>query len=146
MRQFACTFGNHPCALAKSHYRKASFELLFPTSISSLPWRHNERDGFSNHQRLDCLLNRLFKRRSEKAKKLRVTGLCQGKSPVTGEFPAQGASKAENVSIWWRHHAINEKHTIRRPSNAVVTWPPHLNWQVSIWISPMVVCLLLLKP
>ena len=25
---------------------------------------------------------------------------------VTGEFPAQTASNAENVSIWWRHHAI----------------------------------------
>ena len=23
---------------------------------------------------------------------------------VTGEFPAQMASYAENVSIWWRHH------------------------------------------
>ena len=22
----------------------------------------------------------------------------------TGEFPAQRASNAENVSIWWRHH------------------------------------------
>ena len=27
-----------------------------------------------------------------------------GNSPVTGEFPAQMASNAENVSIWWRHH------------------------------------------
>ena len=36
--------------------------------------------------------------------KLRVTGLCAGNSPVTGEFPAQMASNAENVSIWWRHH------------------------------------------
>ena len=25
-------------------------------------------------------------------------------SPATGEFPAQMASNAENVSIWWRHH------------------------------------------
>ena len=33
-----------------------------------------------------------------------VTGLCAGNSPRTGEFPAQGASNAENVSIWWRHH------------------------------------------
>ena len=24
---------------------------------------------------------------------------------VAGEFPAQMASNAENVSIWWRHHA-----------------------------------------
>ena len=36
--------------------------------------------------------------------KLRVTGLCEGNSPGTGEFPAQMASNAENVSIWWRHH------------------------------------------
>ena len=35
---------------------------------------------------------------------LRVTGLCAGNSPVTGEFPAQRASNAENVSIWLRHH------------------------------------------
>ena len=28
----------------------------------------------------------------------------RGISPVTGEFPAQRASNAENVSIWWRHH------------------------------------------
>ena len=33
-----------------------------------------------------------------------VTGLCAGKSQVTGEFPAQMASNAEGVSISWRHH------------------------------------------
>ena len=70
----------------------------------SLEWRHNERDGVSNHQPHDCLLNRLFSRRSKKISKLRVTGLCAGNSPVTDEFPAQMASNAENVSIWWRHH------------------------------------------
>ena len=42
--------------------------------------------------------------RSKKTSQLRVTGLCEGNSPVTGEFPAQRASNAENVSIWWRHH------------------------------------------
>ena len=26
--------------------------------------------------------------------------------PGTGEFPAQRASNAENVSIWWRHHDV----------------------------------------
>ena len=35
---------------------------------------------------------------------LRVTGLCEEDLPVTGEFPSQRASNAENVSIWWRHH------------------------------------------
>ena len=67
-------------------------------------WRHNDQYGVSNHQPYDCLLNRLMKRRSKKASKLCVTGLCVGNSPVTGEFPAQKASNAENVSIWWRHH------------------------------------------
>ena len=50
------------------------------------------------------LLNRLIRRRSKKTSKLRVIGLCAVNSPVTGDFLAQRASKAENVSIWWRHH------------------------------------------
>ena len=37
------------------------------------------------------------------------TGLCAGNSPETGEFPAQMASNAENVSIWWRHHVMKDK-------------------------------------
>ena len=39
--------------------------------------------------------------------KLRVTGLCAGTSSVTCDFPAQMASNAENVSIWWRHHVYS---------------------------------------
>ena len=71
---------------------------------NTLQWRHNERDAVSNHQPHDCLPNRLFRLRSKKTSKLRFTGLCAGNSPVTGEFLAQRASNAENVSIWWRHH------------------------------------------
>ena len=73
-------------------------------SSLSLHWRHNEPDGVSNHQPRDCLLNCLFKCRSKKTSKLRVTGLCVENSPGTGEFSAQKASNAENVFIWWRHH------------------------------------------
>ena len=55
-------------------------------------WRHNVRDGVSNHRHLDCLLNRLFMSTSKKASKLRITGLCgvnfQHKRPVTRKmFP-----------------------------------------------------------
>ena len=73
-------------------------------TYSALRWRHNDHAGVSNHQPRGCLLNRLFRRKSKKTSKLRVTGLCAGNSPGTGEFPAQMASYAENVSIWWRHH------------------------------------------
>ena len=71
-----------------------------------LRWRHYERDGVSNHQPRVCLLSRLLRHRSKKTSQLRVTGLCAGNSPLTGEFPAQRASNAENASIWWCHHAI----------------------------------------
>ena len=47
----------------------------------SLQWRHNGNDSVSNHQPHNCLLNRLFRRRSKKTSKLRVTGLCAGNSP-----------------------------------------------------------------
>ena len=80
------------------------FLLVITMSYSALQWRHNDREGVSNQQPHDCLLNRLFRRSSKEASKLRVTGLCVGNSPVTGEFPSQRASNAENVSIWWRHH------------------------------------------
>ena len=51
---------------------------------TSLRWRHNGRDGDSNHQPHDYLLNRLLRRRSKKTSKLRVTGLCAGNSPHKG--------------------------------------------------------------
>ena len=46
--------------------------------------------------------------RSKKTSKLRATGLCLGNSPGADEFLAQMASNAENVSIWWRHHDIDD--------------------------------------
>ena len=35
----------------------------------------------------------------KKTSKFHVTGVCEGNSPVTGEFPTQMASNAENASI-----------------------------------------------
>ena len=73
---------------------KYAYISYFCHIYQNIKWRHNERDGVSNHQPHDCLLNRLFRRRSKKTSKLRVTGLCAGNSPVTCEFPAQRASNA----------------------------------------------------
>ena len=70
-------------------------------SQGPLQWRHTGHDSISNHQPHNCLL---FRRRSKKTSKLRITGLWAGNSLVTGEFPAQMASNAQNVSIWWHHH------------------------------------------
>ena len=81
--------------------------LVSQGCFMSLQWRHNERDGVSNHRRHDCLLECLFRCRSKKASKLRVSGLCEGNSPMAGEFPAQRVSNTKNVSIWWRHHVFS---------------------------------------
>ena len=50
--------------------------------IRTLQWRHNERAGVWNHRHLDGFLNHLVRRRSKKSPKLRLTGLCEGNSPV----------------------------------------------------------------
>ena len=83
---------------------------------NTLQWRHNGRNGVSNNQRLDCLLNRLFRHRSKKIYKLRVTGLCEGNSPVTGEFPSQWTSDAEMfpfddviMTSWWRWVVVHSQ-------------------------------------
>ena len=73
---------------------------------TTVQWRHNERDVASNHRCLDCLLNRLFMRKSKKTLKPPVTGLGEGNPPVTDGLPSRRTSNAENVSIWWRHHEI----------------------------------------
>ena len=92
------------CSLWRHCSEAAQLEILWWDAASykcqnviqvSLKWRHNDRHGFSNHQRPDCLLNRLFRCRSKRTSKLCVTGLCEGNSTVTGEFPAQRPSDAK---------------------------------------------------
>ena len=89
---------------SKSLTTRITMKNIFSVVVSNLPpdclpwvlkYRHNEHDGVSNHWRLDCLLNRLFRRRSNKTSKLRVTGLGKGNPPVTGGFPTQRASNTE---------------------------------------------------
>ena len=55
---------------------------------------------------LTIVYSTVYSGADQRTSKLCVTGLCAGNSPVTDEFPAQMASNAENVSIWWRHHYI----------------------------------------
>ena len=95
----------YPCVLSISQVSVTHSKIEKPGSGTTLLWRRNGRGSVSNHQPHDCLFNRLFRRRSKKTSKLRVTGLCAGNSPGT-EFPAQMASNAENVSNWCRHHGI----------------------------------------
>ena len=70
---------------------------------NALHWRHNDHDGVSNHQPHGCLQSFIRAQIKENIKAPRHWPLC-GEITGTDEFPAQRASNAENVSIWWRHH------------------------------------------
>ena len=74
-------------------------------SFTSMPqqWRHNGRDGVSNHQPHHFYAT-IYSCADQ--------GKYRSSAPVAfvrgihrDEFPAQMTSNAENVSIWWRHHA-----------------------------------------
>ena len=83
------------------------FRDISQRKVSS-QWRHNERDGVSNHRRVDCLPSRLFKHRSQKTSKLRVTDLCEGihrwpvilphKGPATRKFPFDDVIMGRKIS------------------------------------------------
>ena len=64
-----------------------------------LQWRCKECNGVSCHRRFDCL----FRHKSKKTWKLRVTGPCEA---VVSRFPSHRASNTEKVSICWRHHGM----------------------------------------
>ena len=98
---------SHFNSLGNSLGNRRWLKSALTSVIVALQWRHNEHDCVSNHRHLDCSLDRLFRRRSKKTSKFCATGLCEGNSPVTGEFLSQRTSNAENVSIWWRHHGIS---------------------------------------
>ena len=58
--------------------------------------------------------------------------------PVTGEFPAQMASNAENVSIWWRHHGLAGQPLARgwqvsNPSISLLFWV-HLLAAITLYV------------
>ena len=75
----------------------------------TLHWHHNERDGVSNYQPHDCLLNRLFRLRAKKTSKFRVTGLCVGNSPGPVNSPHKGPVTRKMFpfdDVIMKHHGV----------------------------------------
>ena len=81
------------------HYTLLNIELLHYNDVTMSSMA-------SQITSLTIVYSTVYSHADQKTSKLRVTGLCVWNSPATGEFPAQRASNAENVSIWWRHHVI----------------------------------------
>ena len=71
-----------------------SFLLLYDLSpagpANPLQWRHNERDGISNHQPHDCLLSRLFRRIAKKTSNPSSLAFVRGIHRWPVNFPHKG--------------------------------------------------------
>ena len=68
LHQYICRFRCMTCA-CKSMRKPNNLNSLWSyvlESYISLLWHHNERNCVSNHQRLDYLINRMFRRKQKK--------------------------------------------------------------------------------
>ena len=116
---------------AHKHDQVRNRSMQSKLSRHSLQWRQNRHDGVSNHQPHQCLLNRLF---SADQRKHQISApLFEGNSPVTGEFPTQMASNAENVSILMTSSCTNVTR-FRCPSSNIVS-----RWRITliVWLLPL---------
>ena len=101
-------FGDSIWGKNMNHYFHIQYSLLWvlkPRTPSH--WRINDHDGISNHQPHGCLLNRLFRHRSKKISKLRVTGLCVGNSPGPVNSPQKGP-------VTWKMFPFDDVIIVRR--------------------------------
>ena len=88
----------HQRSIQSSSWQTIYFHGSISLIIFSSKWRHNERDGVSNHRRILIACSTVFfRRRSKKTRKLRITGLCDGNPTVTVGFPSQRASPFDDA-------------------------------------------------
>ena len=100
------------------------YQIRIPTWIMgdwSFQWRHSERNCVSNHWRIDCVLNRLFRRRSKKTPKLRIS-----KQRLSGDVPNVKGSPLNTAK-----YCLSER---RSNSRILNTWHSNQIWYVSSWI------------
>ena len=118
-REICVIVGSHPeQTIAESFtYNPRSVLILYmyvcvcvfvSRMVWTFQWRHKERDGVSNYQPHNYLLNVYRGTDPRNYQSAASLVSVSGTSPVTGEFPAQRASYVENVSIWWRHHELKK--------------------------------------
>ena len=105
------------------HFTDDTFKRIFLNGMTSrwAQWRLKSPAS--------RLFTQLFIHKSKKTSKLRVTGICEGNSPVTGEFHAQRSSNF----IWRRHHEISIKFSLKfdrqGPSNNIPVLVQIMAWR-----------------
>ena len=118
------------------YFRLVQQSIMIVQALTlSLQWHHNERDDVSNHRRLDCSLNRLFRRRAKKASSSASLAFVRGihrspldsphKGPVTRKiFPFDDVIILGADLIWNIYISI---------SIIFRSWIGTISWKASSW-------------
>ena len=88
--------------------------------METLQWRHDEHDVISNPQPHDCLLNRLFRQRSKKTSKLRISGFVWG----IHQWPVNSPHKGPVTRKMLPFDDINMPNVVRNNWR----WEIHFKW------------------
>ena len=107
------TWNNVDSWLVSWHSSKGQFTAIAQaTIIASPPWgKCITMTSWWARWRLKSPASRVFTQPFIQAQmKENIKAPCHWPlcGEFTGEFPAQKASNAENVSIWWRHHGVRK--------------------------------------
>ena len=109
--------------------------------LNTLQWCHYGRDGVSNHRRLDCLLHGLFTRRSKKAAKLRITGLCEGNPTVTGGFPSRRVTREmfpiDAVIVIWKLRSHLSSSNVEAVSSVIIPQIASYYMYLDVWLASL---------
>ena len=102
----------------------------------SLQWGHNRRDGVSNHQYLDCLLNRLFRHRWKKTPKSTSLAFVRGihRWPVNSPHKGPVTRKMfsfNDVIIYWECATSFILNLFFRKHKDMFVSPPFLNTEIA---------------
>ena len=123
------------CFVTRCHVISISLNAISKVlSLHPLQWRQNGRDSVSNHQTHDCLLNRLFRRRSKKAStSFASLAFVRGIHRWPVSFPHKGsvtrkifhvschhAGKHIPSSLRWRHMKVMWTHIKETSKSALL--------------------------
>ena len=98
----------------------------------TIQWRHNERDGVSNHMR-SLFAQPFVQEEIKKHQSSALLPLVRGIRRWPVDFPSRRASNAERVFIWWCHHEIFLLVNIMVADGMGIEWWHWLNSHRIMW-------------
>ena len=101
------------------------YQLTLDMSRSLLR-RHNERDGVSNHQRLNCLLNRLFRGGSKKHQSSVSLAFVRGIHQWPVNSLHKGPVTRKMFPFEWRHHVFTLYQNIGKLKGGWIEYVPYI--------------------